>query len=200
MNILVDHGNVKIGDTLAKALVDSGMLNALPEANVSIVFQPDTVNNPNNYAYLNTSLKDMAALGVDRVDFSATSTDKVYVDFGLPANDTHALEDVKVILETLLQDPTNKVFSHDASSPATALVVNQAFYDSLLKDSRIDPAVIDGLLKLGISEVDILVPLHFSDAQPTTQTGTIEGTNVTVNLIGMDDAEYDYLHLKHPFN
>ena len=203
MNILVDHGNVKIGDTLAKALVDSGMLNALPEANVSLVYQPDTVNNPNNYAYLNTGLKDMAALGVDSVDYSSTSNDKVYVNFGLPADDANALDDVKTILETLLPDDTaNKLFSHGASAPATAIVVNEAFYSKLLSDTKIDQAVVDGLLKLGISEIDVLVPLDVSygGTASTTQQGTIDGTNVTVNLIGMDDAEYDYLHLKHPLS
>jgi uncharacterized protein YecE (DUF72 family) len=93
---------VKIGDALAKALVDSGMLNALPNANVSLVYQPiATLDNPNNYAYLNASLKDMAMLGVDKVDYSATDNTKVYVDFGLPTNDTAALNDVKAILATL---------------------------------------------------------------------------------------------------
>jgi hypothetical protein len=77
-------------------------------------------------------------------------------------------------------------------------VVNEAFYENLLKDTKVDPTVVDGLLKLGISEVDVLVPLHLKDVQPTTQSGTIDGSTVTVHLIGMDDAEYDYLHLKHP--
>jgi len=46
------------------------------------------------------------------------------------------------------------------------------------------------------------VPLDVSygGTASTTQQGTIDGTNVTVNLIGMDDAEYDYLHLKHPLS
>ena len=198
MNVFVDAGNVKIGDTLAKALVDSGMLHALPEANVALVYQPAAAE---AYAYLNTSLKDMAALGVDSVDYSATTKEKVYVNFGLPEGDQNALNDVKTILETLMpQDPSNKVFSQGTNAPATALVVNDAFYETLLKDSKVDPSVVDGLLKLGISEIDVLVPQHitYGGEATTTQSGSIGGSSVTVNLIGMDDTEYDYLHLKHP--
>jgi hypothetical protein len=195
MNILVDQGNVKIGDTLARALVDSGMLNALPDANVSLVYQPATAE---SYAYLNTNLKAMAMLGVDSVDYSATNKNKVYVDFGLPTNDVNALTDVKAILATLEpQDATSKVFSDGLNAPSTALVVNKFFYDNLLKDATIDQDVVNGLLKLGISEVDVLVPQHISGLEPTTLSSTIDGSTVTVNLIGMDDIEYDYLHLKH---
>jgi hypothetical protein len=202
MNILVDQGNVKIGDALAKALVDSGMLNALPNANVSLVYQPiATLDNPNNYAYLNASLKDMAMLGVDKVDYSATDNTKVYVDFGLPTNDTAALNDVKAILATLEpQDPASRVFSDGLGAKATALVVNQHFYDNLLKDLNVDQDVVDGLLKLGISEVDVLIDSNLLSVEHTTLSGTIVGSTVTVNLIGTDtgNAEYDYLHLKHP--
>jgi hypothetical protein len=196
MNILVDQGNVKIGDTLAKALVDSGMLNALPNANVSLVYQPVTSE---TYAYLNTSLKDMAMLGVDKVDYSATAKDKVYVDFGLPTNDEAALNDVKLILSSL-EHPTNKVFSQDDSSPATALVVNELFYNNLLRDANVDQDVVDGLLKLGISEIDVLVPFDISGIEATPQSSIIDGSTgtVTVNLIGTDATEYDYLYLKHP--
>jgi hypothetical protein len=195
MNILVDQGNVKIGDTLARALVDSGMLNALPEANISLVFQPPVIEE--SYAYLNTNLKAMAMLGVDSVDYSATDKNKVYVDFGLPTNDVNALNDVKAILATL-ENPTSKVFSDGVSAPTTALVVNKVFYDNLLKDARIDQDIVNGLLKLGISEVDVLVPQHISGIESTTLSSTIDGSTVTVNLIGTDATEYDYLHLKHP--
>jgi hypothetical protein len=194
MNILVDQGNVKIGDTLARALVDSGMLNALPDANVSLVYQPATAE---SYAYLNTNLKAMAMLGVDSVDYSATNKNKVYVDFGLPTNDVNALTDVKAILATL-ENPTSKVFSDGVNAPTTALVVNKVFYDNLLKDATIDQDVVNGLLKLGISEVDVLVPQNISGIESTTLSSTIDGSTVTVNLIGMDATEYDYLHLKHP--
>jgi hypothetical protein len=201
MNILVDQGNVKIGDALAKALVDSGMLNALPNANVSLVYQPiATLDNPNNYAYLNASLKDMAMLGVDKVDYSATDNTKVYVDFGLPTNDTAALNDVKAILATLdPQDTASRVFSDGVGAKATALVVNELFYNNLLKDN-VDQDVVDGLLRLGISEIDVLAPSVISGIEATPLSSIIDGSTVTVtvNLIGTADAEYDYLHLKHP--
>jgi hypothetical protein len=140
----------------------------------------------------------MAMLGVDSVDYSATNKNKVYVDFGLPTNDMNALNEVKAILATLEpQDPTSRVFSDGINAPSTALVVNKAFYDNLLKDATIDQDIVNGLLRLGISEVDVLVPQNISGTEPTTLTSTIDGSTVTVNLIGMDDTEYDYLHLKH---
>jgi len=82
---------------------------------------------------------------------------------------------------------------------ATALVVNQHFYDNLLKDESVDHEVVNGLLKLGISEVDVLIPANLSGTYTTTTlSSTIDGSTVTVNLIGVDNADYDYLHLKHP--
>jgi hypothetical protein len=76
-------------------------------------------------------------------------------------------------------------------------VVNQHFYDNLLKDARVDQVVVDGLLKLGISEVDVLMDSNLFGIENTTTLSSTMG-NVTVNLIGMDNDEYDYLHLKHP--
>jgi hypothetical protein len=83
---------------------------------------------------------------------------------------------------------------------ATALVVNQHFYDNLLKDLNVDQDVVDGLLKLGISEVDVLIDSNLLSVEHATLSGTIVGSTVTVNLIGTDtgNAEYDYLHIKHP--
>jgi MoaA/NifB/PqqE/SkfB family radical SAM enzyme len=81
----------------------------------------------------------------------------------------------------------------------TALVVNQHFYDNLLIDTNVDRDVVDGLLKLGISEVDVLMDSNFSGVETTSLS--MGGATVTVNLIGTTDtynAEYDYLHLKHP--
>jgi hypothetical protein len=108
---------------------------------------------------------------------------------------------VKAILATLEpQDPASKVFSDGVGAKATALVVNQHFYDNLLKDLNVDQDVVDGLLKLGISEVDVLIDSDLFGVEHTSVSGTIVGSTVTVNLIGTDtdNAEYDYLHLKHP--
>ena len=106
---------------------------------------------------------------------------------------------MKLILSSL-EHPTNKVFSQGDSSPATALVVNELFYNNLLKDANVDQDVVDGLLKLGISEIDVLVPFEISGIEATPQSSIIDGSTgtVTVNLIGTADAElYDYLHAKH---
>ena len=78
--------------------------------------------------------------------------------------------------------------------------MNQHFYDNLLTELNVDLDVVDGLLKLGISEVDVLMDNNLFSVGHTTLSGTIDGSTVTVNLIGTDtgNAEYDYLHLKHP--
>jgi hypothetical protein len=197
LDVLVDQGNVKVGDTLAKALIDAGMLHALPNANLSLVYQPTSANDP--YAYLDTSLKDMAALGVNSVDYSAVNQNKVYVDLGLPINDVNALNDVKALLGTLeSQNTTSGVFNHTLGAPATALVVNHTFADLISTNGTINAAVIDGLVSLGITEIDILFDANLGNTPPLTQSGTIPGSTVTVNYIGSEDPLYDYLHLKHP--
>ena len=62
----------------------------------------------------------------------------------------------------------------------------------------IDTSIIDGLLKLGITEVDVLVDANLGNTNSILQSGTIEGSTITVNLIGIEDPQYDYLHLKYP--
>ena len=192
LDVLVDQGNVKVGDALAKALIDAGMLHALPNANVSLVYQPTSINDP--YAHLNTSLKDMAALGVNSVDYSAVDQNKVYVDLGLPVNDLNALNDVKALLSTLeSQNTSNAVFSN---AKPTALVISDKLIDSISHNNAIDTAIIDGLLKLGITEIDVLLDANVSNVHLPPQSGTIAGS-VTVNYIGSEDPLYDFLH-KHP--
>jgi hypothetical protein len=107
---------------------------------------------------------------------------------------------VKAILATLdPQDTASRVFSDGVGAKATALVVNELFYNNLLKDN-VDQDVVDGLLRLGISEIDVLAPSVISGIEATPLSSIIDGSTVTVtvNLIGTADAEYDYLHLKHP--
>jgi hypothetical protein len=198
LNILVDQGNVKINDQLAKALVDAGMLQALPQANISLVYQ--SANEP--YASLNTSLRDMAALGINYVDYTAVTQnkdiDKVFIDLGLPLNDVNAVNDVKTLLSSLdINNINTSLFN--ASQKATALVLNDNLINALLNnDGKIDENIIDGLFKLGIYEIDVLVELDLGDTNPIAHTGFMDGATINVNLIGTEDPEYDYLHSKYP--
>ena len=195
LDIVVDHGNVKVTDALAKALIDAGMLQALPNANVSLDYQ---YQSGDPYAALNTTLKDMASLGVDAVNYTAVDHNKVYVDLGLPVNDLNALNDVVSLLHTLNESTTNSgapVFSNSGSS-TTALVINTSTLNSIGVNGKIDTSIIDGLFKLGITEVDVLGD-NGNSSTNDPQSGTIG--DITVHYIGTDDPQLqDYLHLKYP--
>jgi hypothetical protein len=68
----------------------------------------------------------------------------------------------------------------------------------LNNDGKIDENIIDGLFKLGIYEIDVLVELDLGDTNPIAHTGFMDGATINVNLIGTENPEYDYLHLKYP--
>jgi hypothetical protein len=114
----------------------------------------------------------------------------VYVDLGLPVDDQHALTDIKSLLDSL--DPFNH--ANPVFASPTALVMDSGFASSISSQGQMDAAVVDSLVKLGITEIDVLVAAgQTSPAIDTQQYG------VTVNLIGADDSQelYDYLHNKH---
>jgi hypothetical protein len=201
--VLVDSGNVQVTDALAKALIDGGMMQALPAANVSLIYEPQdraTFNIDHAQTavdHLYTTLSDMASLGVDHFDLSAaTSVDKVYIDLGLPVNDANALTDIKSLLNSL--DPLNHATPvFDSSTTSSALVMDSGIANSITTGGHMDASVIDGLIKLGITEIDVLVAA--GQTAPTIDTSQ---SGVTVNLIGASDPSidpmlYDYLHNKH---
>ena len=179
-------------------------MQALPAANISLVYEPQdraTFNiddiKPITVDHLYTTLSDMASLGVDHFDLStATSVDKVYIDLGLPVNDVNALTDIKSLLNSL--DPLNHATPvFDSSTTSSALVMDSSIANSITTGGHMDATVIDGLIKLGITEIDVLVAA--GQAAPTIDTSQ---SGVTVNLIGASDPSidpllYDYLHNKH---
>jgi len=104
-DFVVESGNVAISDSLASAMVESGMLQALPTANLIIDATAKTMKIADTMiAHLYTDLKSMAALDVDGIEV-ANDVSKVYIDLGLPINDSNAIADLKALLASL--DPAN---------------------------------------------------------------------------------------------
>jgi hypothetical protein len=187
----IEAGNVEVTDSLAKALIDAGMMQALPDANISLVYQ-SVEGEPADYLY--TSLKDMAELGINQVDVSTATTDKVYIDSGFNVNEPDVLSEIKSLFETL--DPQNDTsFFIDGSQLTTkALVLDSSIVTSLIDQSgQFDIGVMAGLEKLGITEIDVLV----ADGSSLPSSQIMNNDTVAVNLIGQDDELYDFLHNKH---
>jgi hypothetical protein len=187
----IEAGNVEVTDSLAKALIDAGMMQALPDANISLVYQ-SVEGEPADYLY--TSLKDMAELGINQVDVSTATTDKVYIDSGFNVNEPDVLSEIKSLFETL--DPQNDTsFFIDGSQLTTkALVVDSSIVTSLIDQSgQLDLGIMAGLEKLGITEIDVLV----ANGSSLPSSEIMTNDNIAVNLIGQDDELYDFLHNKH---
>ena len=173
---------VHISDGLASALADSGMLSALPQANVLI----DTQS-----SFMSSSLKTLSDLGVDGV----TSSGKVYVGLGA---DIH-VSDLHNILASFTGD--HPIFDHGAG-----LVVDQSTFAQLTAHDAQD--LLAGLHKLGIDEVDVVSKVDNTNqvevheithdntvvAQtPVTVLGSAEHTNADAFA---DLLHFDVLHKK----
>jgi hypothetical protein len=191
--VSIEAGNVEVTDSLAKALIDAGMMQALPDANISLVYQSiDDV--PADYLY--TSFKDMAELGVNHVDVSTVTSDKVYIDAGFSVNEPDVLTEIKSLFNAL--DPQNETsfFIDGSQSTTKALVIDSSIVTSLINQSgQFDTSLMAGLEKLGITEIDVLVADADKSSLPSAEIMTND--TVAVNLIGQDDELYDFLHNKH---
>ena len=100
----IESGNVEISDDLTSALADSGMLHALPGADIVLDASNEVVHGGtrNSYVHLSTNLNTMAALNVDSVDVGAAN--KVYLDIqdlGLPTGDKTAMDEIRDLLRSL---------------------------------------------------------------------------------------------------
>jgi hypothetical protein len=190
VDFVVDGGSVQITDPLAAALVDAGMLQALPQANLII----DATNSGD---HLFTSLKAMAELGIDAVHVAANS--KFYVDLGLPTDDQNAIADIKAILASL--DPANSakpIFDQGQG----VLVMNNSIANIIHESGGLSSDLVEALQKLGINEIDVL-----ADSAQNGQTNIIQISSnsgpvlqtpvmpVEVKVIGMaeDPALHDHL-------
>jgi hypothetical protein len=185
---VVESGSVEIRDPLLAALVDAGMLQALPQANLII----DATASGD---HLFTSLKAMSELGIDKINITEN---KVYVDLGLPVGDTNAIAEIKSILLGL--DPSNQakpIFDQGYGALVLTNDMAQRIYDA----GGLDAEIVQGLLNLGIKEVDIL-----AGTSQTAQTEIINAVAqsqpvpVEVKVIGQaeDPALYDHLQPHTP--
>jgi LysM repeat protein len=160
-DFVLEKGNVEITDGLASALVDSGMIHALPGANlildaagdVSTVVPGDTLS---NIARLSTSLKSMADLGVE--DVAAGSAHKVYVDLGLPSTDSNAMRDIHALLASL--DPVNeaKAIAHDAGGNAlgVSIVMSSDMMNTISSNGGFSVQDLQHLQHLGVTEIAVV--------------------------------------------
>ena len=192
-DFVIDGGSVEISDPLAAALVDAGMLQALPQANL-------VIDASNSGDHLFTSLKAMADLGIDAVTVGA---DKFYVDLGLPVDDVDAIADIKKILAAL--DPANSakpIFDQGHG----ALVIDNNTAMNIHNAGGLDAGMIEALQKIGITEIDVL-----ADSQASGQGDIIKPAGDTpvaqtpiapieVKVIGMaeDPGLHDHLQPHAP--
>ena len=188
--LYVDSGNVDVQDELAKALVDAGMLHALPDANIKL----DALSSGD---YLYTTLADMAKLGVDHVD-TITGVDRVYVDLGLPVDQPDVLAEVKGLLNSL--DPLNqtKLFTNDGV--VKALVMDQNLANSMQVGGNFDAEILKDLTDVGFSEIDVLNSV--STTVSAYKLVVDPSGNVTAQLeTAVGDGNhadlYDYLNNTH---
>jgi hypothetical protein len=135
------NASVTIGDDLSAALYESGMLHALPDANILI----DAGSNK----LLHTSLKGMADLGVDGI----TSTqDKLYVELGLNPQDAHTIADLYDLFAAFGQDANG--VSELFGGKAAGLVIDHGTFSSLGPQGVQE--LVGELSKLGFTEIDVL--------------------------------------------
>jgi hypothetical protein len=181
-DFVVEGGSVEISDPLAAALVDAGMLQALPQANL-------IVDATASGDHLFTSLKAMADLGIDQVHIGV---DKVYVDLGLPTNDIGALQEIKSILAAL--DPANEAKPIFGVGHG-ALVLDNATAAEIHAAGGLDQAMVQALHNLGINEIDILSNSNADQFDIISSTVQSQPMPVEVKVIGQaeDPALYDHL-------
>jgi hypothetical protein len=136
-----ESANVTINDDLSAALYESGMLHALPEANITIQA---------NTALLNTSLKAMADLGVDSV---ASSQSKVYVELGIKPEDIHTIAGMHDLFSAFGLDTTDG-HSLFAANQHAGLVIDQTTFNSL--GAHGVQQLVGQLSQLGFTELDVV--------------------------------------------
>jgi hypothetical protein len=175
---------VHISDDLSAALYESGMLHALPDANIAIDAGANKV--------LNTSLKAMADLGVDSVN----ADHKVYVELGIKAQDVHSLADLGELFSAFGLH-SNAPDAHLFGTQGAGLVLDQTTF-STLGAHGIEALVAD-LTKLGFTEIDVIGASkveHVYTITPQTPVPTevqIVGTNIASDLAQVF-GDHDVLH------
>ena len=186
------NANLHIGDELSAALYESGMLHALPDANIEIDVAANT-------KLLSTSLKAMADLGVDKVNYSA---EKVFVKLGVTENELSGIHDLFSAfgLDNAGKTPQDqKIFANKAGlvlDQTSAEALGFKYSDVGLPDAA-DEAKVTGLMqqlsKLGITEVDVVgtnsAEVHVYSISEGTVAQT--STTTTVELLGTSNVHED---------
>ncbi|MBU3568567.1 hypothetical protein, partial [Polynucleobacter alcilacus] len=161
-DFLIESGKVSISDDLTSALAESGMLHALPGADVIIDASKEVATNETtheSYVHLDTSLNTMAQLGVDQIDAGTAS--KVYLDIrdlGLPAGDHGAMAEIRNLLNSLdpMQDAKFVTGVNSEHAPSLSLVMSKDLLDAIAKDGNgFTQQDIDHMANLGITEINV---------------------------------------------
>ena len=129
--------SVVIGDHLAAALSEAGMLQAMPEARVEIDAGVSTL--------LQTSLKAMADLGVDRVASSVADGSHIAMALGTD------IKDIADVLQSFVSE-TDQVSTKSIFDHAVDLYVGSAVEHETLQ-TLLDSGMGAKLAALGISKV-----------------------------------------------
>ena len=179
--------SVHIGDDLSAALYESGMLHALPDANLEIDVAANT-------KLLSTSLKAMADLGVDKVH----ANDKVFVKLGVTEGD---LADMHDLFSAFGLDNNTAVdhslFANNGAGAGLLLDEKTAQTLGITPDHYNEAKVADlveQLAKLGITEVDVVNADSTDGHVYTLNVGVVAQTAMAapaVELLGTDHAQGD---------
>jgi len=156
---VVESDNVEITDHLASALIDAGMLQALPAANL-ILDASSSYNkldiSGEDAARLSTSLNAMANLGVDGVQVG--SANQLYVDLRLPTDDLNAMQDISDLLAAL--DPANSAkpiaFNEQGQAVNISLILNDETAKFISSEGGFTAEDLVHLSHLGVNEIDVL--------------------------------------------
>jgi hypothetical protein len=170
---LESNASVTISDDLSAALYESGMLHSLPDANIQIDVGSNTV--------LNTSLKAMADIGVDRI----SSDHKVYVELGIKPEDLSTVADLGDLFSAFGLDHAGP---HELFNGQQAgLVIDQTTFSNL-SEANIE-SLVGHLSKLGFTEIDVVgasandgAHVYAIDA-PVAQTPVLS----TVEILGSNN-------------
>ena len=192
-NIEVEsNANLHIGDELSAALYESGMLHALPDANIEIDVGADT-------RLLSTSLKAMADLGVDKVNYSG---EKVFVKLGVTENELSGIHDLFSAfgLDNAGKSPQDqKIFAKEAGlvlDQTSAEALGFKYSDFGLPETADEAKVTDlmqQLSKLGITEVDVVGTNSIDVHVYSMSEGAVAQTTITttVYLLGVSNVHED---------
>ena len=197
-DFVVAGGDVQVSDDLAAALVDAGMLQALPSANLVLDASAKVTD---SYAHLATSLKAIADLGVDGINVGHAN--QLYIDLGLPAHDPNAMADISHLLGAL--DPANQAtelaHNQDGHSVDISLVISGDLANTIKDAGGFTESDMHHLENLGIKQIAVVDANDHADAAGIFSAGAVSQAHTPlpeVKLIGATDPMFDELHKDAP--